>query len=116
MNIEEFYEQDERRRESQELELGGDWHDAAGTRYDLGYVVATGELYTMAAPLANANEDPFGDVAVDREPVSVLTVDVVAHLDTIDDVHRVLAGWQDEMAKPDSISWLRQQVQGLSPS
>ncbi|HLK45694.1 MAG TPA: hypothetical protein VKT18_06875 [Acidimicrobiales bacterium] len=110
VNIEEFYEQDERRRESQELELGSDWHDAAGLRYDVSYVVDTGELYSMAAPVGEVGEDVFGDTAVMPEPVSVLTVEVLAVIPTVDEVHEALAGWQDHMSSPDSIEWLKGQV------
>ena len=60
MNIEEFYDADERRRESPELELGNEWRDADGYRYDLSYVVDTGELYSMAAP----EGDSPGQIAI----------------------------------------------------
>jgi hypothetical protein len=32
MDIEEFYQADERRRRSEEVEIGTDWHDADGAR------------------------------------------------------------------------------------
>lgn len=107
MNIEEFYEVDERRRDSQEIELGNEWHDEAGHRFDLSYVVDTGELYLMAAPDAEAVEDGFGDIKVDdHEPIGALTVTIVAVIETLDEVHTVLDGWQDEMGKPASTTWL----------
>jgi hypothetical protein len=111
MDIEEFYDGDERRRESEELELGNDWHDAVGHRYVLSYVESTGELYLMAAPDADALEDGFGDIVVDSsEPVEGLTVQVVAVIPTTDDLHRVLDGWQDAMSSPSSTDWLREKV------
>src|SRR5271170_6578116 len=106
MNIEEFYDQDERRRESEEIELGSEWHDTAGLRYDLSYVVATGELYLMSAPDAEMIEDPFGDIAVDTEPVDALTVDVIAVVPTTDELHLALTGWEESMLQPSSLDWL----------
>ncbi len=62
MDIEEFYEADERRRRSEEVEIGTDWHDADGARYELSWVADTGELYVMREPNAPMSVDPFGDV------------------------------------------------------
>ncbi len=50
MDIEEFYEADERRRRSEEVEIGTEWHDADGARYELSWVADTGELYVMREP------------------------------------------------------------------
>jgi hypothetical protein len=107
MNIEEFYDQDERRRESQEIELGSAWHDAAGRRFELSYVVDTGEVYLMSAPDTKMIEDPFGDIAVDHEPVDALTVDVIAMVPSADELHRALSGWEDAMPTSSSVDWLR---------
>ena len=38
MDIEEFYSADERRRQSAEVELGTNWFDAKGSRYELSWV------------------------------------------------------------------------------
>ncbi len=110
MNIEEFYDADERRRESQELELGNEWRDAAGHRFDLSYVVDTGELYSMAAPEGEVYEDPFGDMGVMPEQVGALTVEVLAVVPTTDEVHQLLDGWQDAMSRPASLDWVRDRV------
>ena len=50
MDIDEFYEADPRRRASAELELGTEWRDADGVRYELNYVEDTGELYVLREP------------------------------------------------------------------
>ena len=50
MDIEEFYDGDPRRRPSAEIELGADWHDTHGTRYEVNWVEDTGELYLMREP------------------------------------------------------------------
>ena len=111
MDIEEFYDADERRRESEEIELGPEWRDASGVRYELNYVVDTEECYLMAMPDAEMIEDPFGDIAVDpEEPVEELTVEVIARVKTLDELHQALAGWEDEMGKPNSVAWLRERL------
>ena len=112
VNIEEFYEADERRRDSEELELGSEWRDAAGRRFDLSYVVDTGELYLMSAPEGEAYEDPFGDIGVMPEQVAALRVEVLGTMPSVDDVHQALAGWEQAMGQPDSVGWLRERVAG----
>jgi hypothetical protein len=108
MDIEEFYDQNEQRRGSEELELGAEWQDAAGHRFELNYVVDTAEAYLMAMPDAEIIEDPFGDMAVDSdEPVEELTVEVLASVPTVDVLHDALRGWEEEMLKPSSLEWLR---------
>ena len=87
MNIEEFYDQDERRRESEEIELGNAWHDSSGRRFELSYVVDTGEVYVMSAPDTEMIEDPFGDIAVQHEPLDALTVDVIALVPSSAELH-----------------------------
>ena len=44
MNIEEFYEADERRRRSEEIEVGTEWLDRDGVRHEVSWVADTGEL------------------------------------------------------------------------
>ena len=106
MDIEEFYEADERRRRSEEIELGTEWHDANGARYEVSWVADTGELYVMRDPASKGAEDPFGDALAGSVPVGALTVTVVGWLPDRDHLDRVLAGWQDAMAGEDSVSWL----------
>jgi hypothetical protein len=110
LNIEDFYEANERRRESRELELGSEWHDASGRRFELNYVVDTGEVYLMSAPEAELIEDPFGDIAVDNEPVEDLDVEVIAVVPTADLLHQALSGWEAKMPTPASTVWLREQL------
>jgi hypothetical protein len=114
VNIEEFYDADERRRESQELELGNDWSDAAGQLFDLSYVVATGELYLMAAPDAEVFEDTFGDTGTLPEPVEALAVEILAVVPTVDELHQLLHGWEDAMGDQGSTEWLRSKVRTVA--
>ncbi len=109
MNIEEFYDADERRRESPEVELGTEWRDAKGVRYELNWVQDTGELYVMVEPPPPEWEGPFGDIHVrtgDNAPVTGMSVFVVAHIQSHKELERVLSGWQGAMAEPDGVSWL----------
>jgi len=106
MDIEEFYEADERRRRSEEIELGTEWHDAQGVRYELSWVADTGELYVMREPAGKIAEDPFGDVFAGSLPVDSLTVAVVGFVPGRDGLEEVMAGWQDAMPGADSVSWL----------
>lgn len=117
MDIEEFYAEDERRRRSAEIELGADWHDAQGVRYELSWVVDTGELYLMREPGVPLAEDPFGDVFPPgliggSVPVEGLTVVVVGYIAEQARVEEVLGGWEDEMGVGDSISWLADRLRG----
>jgi hypothetical protein len=111
MDIEEFYEADERRRRSEEIELGTEWHDAAGVRYELSWVADTGELYVMREPAGKIAEDPFGDVFAGATPVDALTVAVVGWVPDRGRVEEVLAGWEDAMGGPDSVTWLASRLQ-----
>jgi hypothetical protein len=111
MDIEEFYDANEQRRESEEHEFGAEWRDAAGNVYELNFVVDTGEVYFMAMPGAEMIEDPFGDIAVDQdEPIEDLTVEVIAVVPTTDELHQAIAGWEQEMTKPASVEWVRAAV------
>jgi hypothetical protein len=106
MNIEQFYEADERRRRSEEIELGTEWHDADGARYELSWVADTGELYVMREPDVPMTEDPFGDVYRSDVPLQAITVAVVGWIPQRDRLETVLEGWETAVAEPNSIAWL----------
>jgi hypothetical protein len=111
MDIEEFYSTDERRRRSSEVELGTDWFDAKGNRYELSWVEDTGELYTMLELTPEADSfTPFGDIEVEKIPVDRVLVMVVGYLDSLDEVERVLAGWPERMAEPNGIAWVAERL------
>ena len=112
MDIEEFYSADERRRQSAEIELGTEWHDATGNRYELSWVEDTGELYMMLERVPEAGSwTPFGDVEVESMPVEQVIVSVIGHIGTHEELEQVLEGWQQEMAEPDGISWVAGRLQ-----
>jgi hypothetical protein len=111
MDIEEFYSSDERRRQSSEVELGTNWFDAKGSRYELSWVQDTGELYIMLELVPEADSwTPFGDSEVEEMPVDRVLVMVVGYVASLDEVEAVLAGWPDEMDKPDGISWVAERL------
>ena len=106
MNIEEFYEADERRRRSEEIELGSEWLDRDGVRHEVSWIADTGELYVMREPAARIAEDLFGDEFSGSLPLDAVTVAVVGWIPTRDRLEEVLAGWQDAMTGAESLSWL----------
>jgi hypothetical protein len=114
MDIEEFYEADERRRRSEEVEIGTDWHDADGARYELSWVADTGELYVMREPNVPMSVDPFGDVYEPSVRTSSLSVAVVGWIADRARVEQVLDGWQAAMGTGDSVSWLSERLRQQS--
>jgi hypothetical protein len=106
MDIEQFYEADERRRRSEEIEIGTDWHDGDGVRYEVSWVADTGELYVMCEPNASIRVDLFGDMTEASLPTGSVTVAVVGWIADRVRMEQVLGGWQQAMTEPDSISWL----------
>jgi hypothetical protein len=100
MDIEEFYDQDPRRRASDEVEFGREWSEK-GTQFEVAWVADTGELYLMAEPRSRRG---ISSTAV--------TVEILAVIPARDTINAVLAGWSDEMQKPNSVAWLRGRVAG----
>ena len=110
MDIEEFYDADPRRRESEEVEFGREW-SANGMRTELSWVADTGELYAMAEPAESVEMDPFGDTRVDDLPTELVTVEILGTIATRDEVDQLLAGWEAVMEKgPNSIQWVRDRL------
>jgi len=111
MDIEEFYDADPRRRESEEIELGREWSDATGMRTELSWVADTGELYAMAEPEESVEMDPFGDTRVDDLPTELVTVEILGVIADQAQLDQLLAGWEDVMEKgPNSLQWVRDRL------
>ncbi|MGP0032217.1 MAG: hypothetical protein ACLPVF_17155 [Acidimicrobiales bacterium] len=112
MDIEEFYDGDPRRRPSAEIELGAEWRDKHGVRYEVNYVEDTGELYVMQEPVPHEWEDPFGGIHVSTQPgfEDKMTVRVVAQIADVESLHRILQGWQEAMAGDDGVEWLAERL------
>jgi len=110
MDIEEFYEADERRRRSEEIEFGTDWHDEKGARYEVSWVADTGELYVMGEPNTDMSVDLFGDLYEPQVTTSSVTVAVVGWIPDRARVEQILEGWQESMTGPNGISWLAERL------
>ncbi|MDE3065264.1 MAG: hypothetical protein KGJ36_06310 [Acidobacteriota bacterium] len=106
MDIETFYELNEARRESAEIEFGDEWTDASGNKYELSWVEATGELYLMIEPDAAVGEDAFGDFLVSDEPVEELSVVIIGRVPSLAAAEDQLQGWEDAMLEDNSLAWL----------
>jgi hypothetical protein len=112
MDIEEFYDGDPRRRPSAEIELGTEWRDAHGIRYELTWVEDTGELYVMREPSPHIVEDPFGGThsSIRHSEEVEMTVNVVAQIATHGQLEEVLAGWPQAMAGDAGAEWLAERL------
>jgi hypothetical protein len=106
LSIDDFYDADERRRESMEYEFGSQWTDESGNEYELSWVATTGELYLMASPEALPLTSPFGDYWVGSEPVDELSVIVISQVATHDELESRLDGWETAIEQPNSLRWL----------
>jgi hypothetical protein len=104
MDIEEFYDQDPRRRTSEETEFGREWSEN-DRRFEVSWVADTGEVYVMA--------EPYSRREISTESVTVEVLGVVTGRDAIDSA---LAGWREAMAKPNNLAWVRERVAGASGS
>ncbi|MDQ3980976.1 MAG: hypothetical protein M3314_15755 [Actinomycetota bacterium] len=113
MDIEQFYDEDERRRTSAELQFGQDWHDAHGRRYELNWIEDTGELYVMQDEMPDMWVDPFGDFLAMPLHTEDLQVRVLATVHDKENVLRLLDGWEQAMGQPDSVSWLVERLRTL---
>ncbi len=116
MDIETFYELNEARRESAEIEFGDEWTDASDNNYELSWVEATGELYLMIEPDAAVGEDGFGDFWVSDEPVEELSVVIIGRLGSLTAVEDALQGWEDAMLEENSLAWLYRRFPQGGPS
>ena len=106
MDIESFYDQNEARRESAEIEFGNRWTDASDNYYELTWVEATGELFLMLEPEAVVSEDIFGDFLISDEEIGEISVVVIAKVGSLTAVEDALQGWEDVMEEEDSLAWL----------
>ena len=117
MDIEQFYSADERRRQSAEVEFGNNWFDAKGSRYEISWVVDTGELYAMLELTPEAGSwTPFGDVEVEEVKVDTLVVTVLGTIATQAEVEQLLDGWADHMAETDGVHWVAERLQAAGIS
>jgi hypothetical protein len=116
MNIEQFYDADERRRSSDEVELGREWSDEKGGRCEVSWVADTGEVYVMAEPVEAVEMDIFGDTRVDEVPTELLTVEVLGVVTSREEIDRRFEGWEKAMRGRNSLQWVRDRLAASSPT
>ena len=98
VDLEQFYDADPRRRHSEELEFGTDWHDG-GARTQVSWVEATGELYAMRDPLGALAADVIGDMTVEPgRRRGARRSRCSASSPGRDAVEAVMSGWEQAMA------------------
>lgn len=112
-DLDRFYELDERRRRSPEVDYGvwWRWH---GCNYRITWVEATGEL--IAVRLGPTQVRRIGGVShadgllalFAGEPMDVYVLATLADRDTAE---RVLEGWADACGQPDSLAWVARRLE-----
>ena len=93
-----FYAADPRRRTSEEADFGALWRHADADGDDLwrlAYVCDTGELYL-------ARVDPY--------PGPDTELRLLGSVASVEEVDRLLTGWQQHCGKAGSIDWLLERV------
>ncbi|HUI48436.1 MAG TPA: hypothetical protein VL119_07050 [Acidimicrobiia bacterium] len=114
MDLEQFYDADPRRRQSEELEFGSDWEDR-GARTQVSWVEATGELYAMRDPLGGLAADVIGDMAAEPVADTDLSVEVLGVVPGREAIAAVMSGWDRAMASGDnSLAWVRDRLSHAS--
>jgi hypothetical protein len=109
MDLEEFYEADERRRRSAELEFGRDWSDENG-RCGVSWIEDTGELYLMREPNVGAWGTAFGDMHVGHVSEHALGVEVLGTVSGRPAIEGAMSGWEQAMRAADGLAWVRDRV------
>ena len=114
MTVSQFYA-DERRRASPEVTLGLEWrHDSdPEVIYGLHWIEQTKEIYVLRGPQAPPeayaphfpNSSPAVFIANDAYEVIMLGC---AEDEVV--LRRALAGWEAEMARPNSLQWVRERL------
>jgi hypothetical protein len=112
VNIHGFYEADERRRTSEEVEYGDGWTDHADAHatYRIHWVADTGEIYAVREPHPGGILARYLDeIDVDQADVEALSVEILGVADR-STVEAALAGWPEAMAGRDGLAWARDRL------
>lgn len=110
MDIEQFYDADPRRRASEEEQFGRDWIGGDGIRWEINWVLDTGEVYAMREVVEPGAMDPVGDTWVQELPTELVTVEILGVIHDRDALVRALAGWQERMDVDGSLAWARERI------
>ena len=109
MDLQQFYDEDPRRRRSEELEFGRDWNDDGG-RYEVSWVEDTGEVYAMSEPSGGIVTDPIGDNIVTNVSEHQLIVTILGLVPGRDAIAAVMHGWEDAMSGGAGLEWVRRRI------
>ena len=119
MDIDEFYDQDPRRRSSEETEYGRGWSEK-GRRWGVSWVADTGELYAMReatgrlgiSPTILLGVSPMDLSGTSKGPITTdsLTVEVLAVIGESAEVDRLMHGWREAMRARNSLRWVRGRI------
>jgi hypothetical protein len=109
VDLEQFYNDDPRRRHSEELEFGRDWSEGQ-SRCEVSWVEATGELYAMREPEVGIAADGLGGMHVSSANARDLVIEVLGTVPGRDAVESVMSGWEHAMTEPNSLGWVRDRV------
>lgn len=110
MDIEQFYDADPRRRASDEEQFGRDWTAPDGIRWEINWVLDTGEVYAMREVVEPGGMDPVGDTWVQELPTELVTVEILGVIPDRTVLEEALEGWSDAMGRPDSLKWVRERI------
>src|SRR5579872_3370024 len=109
MNLDQFYDQDDRRRQSEEVEFGIGWSDSniRHHSFDIYWVRDTGEVYSMTRPPIKEWRHFSEDANEDELDVEDMTVEVLAVVPDEDKVTELLDGWEDHVREENSLAWAK---------
>jgi len=113
VDVHQFYEADQRRRDSEEHVYGDGWTDDADQHatYRLSWVVETGELYLVREPHPGGLLARYLDeLHLDQADTDELRVEVLLTEPSEGAVQALLEGWEQVADDDDSLVWLRERV------
>ncbi len=113
VNVREFYAEDPRRQESEEVTFGLEWRDDEdeAVRYGLHWIEDTREIYVMRQVPGLVAVDPrYGafNVSPGNE---ALQVELLGWAEDRQAIERALDGWRSHMGEPNSLQWVRDRLE-----
>ena len=103
-SLDQLYSEDPRRQRSRESDFGVQWHEeAAGPRFLVSWIEATGELYALRQDPSHTVE-LLGRVPRSGHP-DPLRSDLI--------VEAVLAGWEHRCGQPGSLDWACERIRAV---
>jgi hypothetical protein len=98
LSIDDFYDGDPARLDSDEAEFGQAWRDAEGVQCEVSWIADTGELFIVHAH----RWQPY-------------QVEILAVIRSRAEVERALYGWERAMSDTPDVQWVRDRVRGSVP-